>query len=196
MHKAIAAFASIILLAGCSSTAAEPTATPSETTSSPAPTSDATQASTELNAVIENSLRIAEATGFSSMYSDDSTPFFLEIYDPQSSYDYRGVGWTIESNEVELLLDLNMFSLYRLQAAFYSAEPTEIKKIDTYTYEFAPTDAMFGELVTVTMDDQGRVTTIDFPADQRPDNVVLQYQIDPFMQAMVQRANDEFLGNN
>lgn len=194
MHKTIVAFAGLLLVTGCSGTSAETAPTP--TSASPTATAAANQAFTQLNAVIENSLRIAEATGFASMYSDEATPFFLEIYDPQSTYDYRGVGWTIASNEVELLLDLDMFSLYRLQAAFYSAEPTEVVKTGTYNYEFAPTDPVFGAKISVTMDDQGRITIIDFPAEQRPDNVVVQYQIDAFMKTVVQRANDEFLAGN
>jgi hypothetical protein len=192
MKRLTAALLSVLLLTACgssSSTSTTPTAAPTESETVQQPV-----AFEELQAALDYSLGQLAAVGTVSIYSNDSKPFFTEIYDPNSAFDYKGVGWMIKSDQVELLLDLNMFSLYRLQAALDSAEPLLVEKLDIGKYRFTPTDSNLGAEITVTLDVAGLVTDIEFPEDENPDSVKVQYGLDSFMLDLIERANIELIG--
>ena len=183
--------ASVLALGGCAASNAESTSlSPSPSVSE---TINEVAVYEELATAVTNSLAELERFGTSSVYSDDGSAFFLEIYDPNSNYDYRGVGWVMESDTVELLLDLNMFSLYQLQSALDTAQPIEVQKIDTNKFVFNPTAEQYSEEVTVTIGPEGFVTAIDFPAAEKPDSILVTYGMDEFADSVIKRANEELL---
>lgn len=192
MKRVAAALVVALMLAACSSGNSTPTTpaaspTESETTQQPV-------AFEELQIGLDLSLEKLTKVGIVSIYSNDSKPFFTEIYDPNSAFDYKGVGWMIKSDELELLLDLNMFSLYRLQLALDSAEPLLVEKLGIGKYRFEPTDTNLGAEITVTLNREGLVTDIEFPDSENPDSVKVQYGMDSFMLDLIERANNELIG--
>lgn len=181
-----------LALAGCSASNAEPT------TSTPTPsiseTVDQLAAFNELNNAVVTSLSELESVGTVSIYNDNGAGFFLEVYDPNSTYDYRGVGWLMESDEIELLLDLNMFSLYQVQMALETAEPAEVHKLSSSKFRFSPTNDIFSDEITVTVNGDGLISAIDLPSSESPDSIIVSYGMDEFADSLIKRANEELLG--
>jgi hypothetical protein len=46
----------------------------------------------------------------------------------------------------------------------------------------------------VTLDVAGLVTDIEFPEDENPDSVKVQYGMDSFVLDLIERANNELIG--
>jgi hypothetical protein len=190
MKLLAAALLSFLALSACSSgEATQNSASPTESESIQEPV-----AFEELQAGLDYSLQRLTEVGIVSIYSNDSKQFFTEIYDPNSSFDYKGIGWMIKQDKLELLLELDMFSLYRLQAALDTAEPLQVEKLAVGQYRFMPTDSNLGEEITVTLDTQGLVKLIEFPESENPDSVTVQYGMDSFVLDLIEQANLELIG--
>lgn len=186
----------VALLAGCADATADPQASkplasPSQSVS-PSSTVPAIQA---LNAALDVSTKAMMSGGITEYYEVDSKPYYTAFFDPSFSGDYRGAGIMSESDQVDLLLELDMYALYQLARAV-SNSPFEATSRDGD--EFVVTiDSNrkglqgFPAYMRATVAADGRISSIEYPATRQPDFVRLTYTVDEFGKSILQRANDE-----
>jgi hypothetical protein len=133
-------------------------------------------------------------TGTMEFYEVDNQPFYTAVYDPNFDGQYHGAGLMSESDQVDLMLELDMYGLYQLARAV-SGSPIESTTLDGDAY-LVTIDSNrkglqgFPEFMRAVIGADGLIESIEFPADRQPDFVKFQYSVDAAGKDILQRAND------
>jgi hypothetical protein len=178
----------VLLLTSCSASAT-PDPIPSDSVSQ----SSATNAGEALSAALEKSVTELQKNGVMEFYANDGQPTFIGVYDPNHKQDYRGAGLVIDTDEVELLLELDMYAVFRIQRALeVMGNDAVVLDGDSFTLTIDPTKnelQYFPAQAVITIDTDGLVEEIAYPAEQDPDLVSLVYEVDEFGTDILTRAN-------
>jgi hypothetical protein len=99
----------------------------------------------------------------------------------------------IDTDEVELLLELDMYAVFRIQRALeVMGNDAVVLDGDSFTLTIDPTKnelQYFPAQAVITIDTDGLVEEIAYPAEQDPDLVSLVYEVDEFGTDILTRAN-------
>ena len=189
MKKIAVAAIAVLALAGCTQSEAAPTS------SSPTPSESVSVLPFQaLSTAVDNSIAMMSTTGTMEFYEVDSQPFYTAVYDPNFDGQYRGAGLMSESDQVDLMLELDMYGLYQLARAV-SGSPIEATTLDGDAY-LVTIDSNrkglqgFPEFMRAAIGADGLIESIEFPADRQPDFVKFQYSVDAAGKDILQRAND------
>lgn len=189
MKKLVVAAVAVLALSGCTQSEAAPTS------SSPTPSESASVLPFQaLSTAVDNSIAMMSTTGTMEFYEVDSQPYYTAVYDPNFDGQYHGAGLMSESDQVDLMLELDMYGLYQLARAV-SGSPIEATTLDGDAY-LVTIDSNrkglqgFPEFMRAVVGADGLVESIEFPADRQPDFVRFQYSVDAAGKNILQRAND------
>jgi hypothetical protein len=191
MQRHAAAIAAMLLLTGCAAAQGEPSST--SPTASPSQSLLPFQVLTN---AVDASINRMMASGSTEYYEIDGKPFYTAVYDPAFKGDYLGAGLMSESDQVDLMLELDMYALYQLARAVSESgiEATTLEG-DAYLVTIDPNRKGlqgFPTSMRATIGADGLVTRVDYPSDREPDAVRFMYSVDAAGTAILQRANDEF----
>lgn len=187
------------MLAACGADAAEPTASATPTESaSPSQSEPSTAAFNALNQALSVSILQIEQSGVMEYYADGETATFTAVYDPNSTLDYRGAGLVLAEDTVELLLQLDMYVVWRVQTALQLSTAADVTATGERSFTLAidrtkPQLEYFPAEMVVTLDADGLVASVHFPTTEAPDSVRVVYRVDAAGAEILQRANDEVI---
>lgn len=197
MKKIVIAVLAVLALAGCTQSDATPSS-PSPT-GSPSPSESVTLLPFQvLTTAVDNSIAMMSTTGTMEFYEVDNQLFYTAVYDPNFDGQYRGAGLMSESDQVDLMLELDMYGLYQLARAV-SESPIEATTLEGDAY-LVTIDSNrkglqgFPEFMRAVIGADGLIESITFPADRQPDFVKFQYSVDAAGKDILQRANDAIKG--
>ena len=191
MKKTALALAVMVLLTGCATAAPADTQQPS-TSASQSPSLLPFQ---ELSNAVDVSITKMMATGITEKFEINGQLFYTAVYDPNFVGDYRGAGLMSESDQVDLLLELDMYGLYQLARAV-SNSPIEAttKDGEGYLVTIDPNRKGlqgFPTSMRATLGADGLVARVEYPAEREPDAVNFVYAIDALGTDILARANEQ-----
>ena len=189
-----AVVATLALLTGCSNASADPSPTPTDT--SPTPSASSTEPAIQaVNAALDVSTVAMMSGGITEFYEVDGTPYYTAVFDPTFKGNYHGAGIMSESDQVDLMLELDAYSLYQLARAVANS-PFEATTRDGEAF-LVTIDSNrkglqgFPAFMRVSLGPDGRVASIEYPAERQPNFVRLSYTVDQFGKDLLARANGE-----
>ncbi len=181
----------VLLLTGCSAAQSAPSTT--------SPTASPTQSLLPfqvLTNAADKSMNLMMSAGITEYYEIDGQPFYTAVYDPSFDGDYRGAGLMSESDQVDLMLEFDMYGILQLvRAVSESGIDATTVDGDAYLVTIDPNRKGlqgFPTSMRATIDADGLVTRVEYPSDREPDVVRFMYGVDEAGTAILQRANDEF----
>jgi hypothetical protein len=190
MKKILVVTVAVLALAGCSNSTASPS------TTSPTPSESISVSPFQaLSDAVDTSINKMMAEGSMEFYEVDGQPYYTAVFDPKFKGDYLGAGLMSESDQVDLMLELDMYGLYQLARAV-SGSPMEATTLDGDTY-LVTIDANrkglqgFPKFMRATVGADGLIESVEYPAERQPDFVRFQYSVNAAGTEILQRANDE-----
>lgn len=183
----------------CSSQTAEPTESASVSVSTTAdPEVSEAEAREELRTILEKSIARMTKSGVVGTYSTAGIENLIEVYDPNTSFDYKGVALIIKTNKTELFLDLNMFALYTLSEPLTQNQVAAVAKNLDGSFTAVVTQGNQERTFIVSVDDDGLISkmTLLSAESQSESQVDLQYSIDADAAALIKRGNEDFIATS
>ena len=180
-------------LTACSAAAQNPiTPTPSDTSpsASSSPTENPEQLLSGLVSSFGNSVRNARSQGVVESLSHGEELFYVEVYDPNSDLDYKGGGWVVADGTYELVLELDMYQLWRIQYLVNHAKAAEVTRLADGRVQLTATTEHYPTRVLIETDADGLVTGLEYPDETTAVSVTISYEIDQAAQDLLKQANE------
>jgi hypothetical protein len=199
----VLAFATLLLgVTACGvNSSALPSTSPTKSSATPAtsaPTEVPVDAQAELQTAVDLSLAEMSDGGVIDTYATEGVDVYVEVFDPNSAFDYKGVGIILELDETELVLELDMFALYTIAEPLSKFTVTDVIKNSDGTYSATMVEENMPDSIDVTVDDSGLISKMRFRYDDSASEhtVSIGYTITKTAAALIKRANEEFLASS
>jgi hypothetical protein len=129
--------------------------------------------------------------GATEEFWDGKEVFYTAVYQPDSPYEYKGVGWTKSTDRVELVLELDMFEVSVIERAFNAAGPDDVTLLADDRLRLRSSVDYFPREALIELGNDGRIREIEYPTQSRPDRVRIIFSVAEFGEKIIKRANRE-----